>query len=463
LPGQTRTWVVQQADGVTDSSGSRHRLVQGTRRCTLTTGPHRACSLGPGAKDNRRAGLHRPRGWLRQFAALLTPRAAAVGRLALERDVPVRRRRLGAASREAVRERFRPTRPRMRALVAWPGGRLCWRAVPAPPPPGGCEAVVRPIAMATCDLDRALALGATQFPLPLRFGHECVAEVLSVGGQVTSVVPGQRVVVPFQISCGACAPCRQGRTGNCGSVPPFSMYGFGVGGGHWGGVFCEQVAVPFADAMLVPLPDGLDPLAAASVGDNVCDGYRHIAPHLPRILRRDPGAEVLIIAGVTRRPVFSPSVSLYAGLVARALGAGTVYLADTRPPVRDHAARLSLVPLHPGELRSLRPAPLVVEASALPRGLALAISKTATDGICSSIGTLHVRARLPAGLMYARNVTLHMARAHARALIPPVLTLMEERSLHPEAVTTTVASLDDAPAVLRDHLLGDSTKTILFA
>lgn len=246
----------------------------------------------------------------------------AVGRLALERDAAVRLRRLAAAANAAARCRLRPARPRMRALVAAPGGRLSWRGVPAPPP-GPLEAVVHPIAVATCDLDRALGLGATPFPFPppLRFGHECVAEVVSVGGQVTRVLSGQRVVVPFQISCGTCPACRCGRTGNCASVPLFSMYGFGVSGGHWGGAFADQLTIPYAGAMLAPLPDALDPAAAASVADNVCDGYRHVAPFLPDLLQRDPGAEVLIIAGVTRRPVFSPSIPLYAGLTARALGA----------------------------------------------------------------------------------------------------------------------------------------------
>jgi alcohol dehydrogenase len=349
----------------------------------------------------------------------------------------------------------------MRALVVSPGGRLSWRAVPAPPPPRPHEALVHPIAVATCDLDRPLALGATPFPLPLRFGHECVAEVLSVGDQVARVRPGQRVVVPFQISCGSCRPCQAGHTGNCASVPPISMYGFGVAGGHWGGALSDQLVVPYADAMLVPLPVTLDPVAAASVADNVCDGYRHMAPFLPDLLRRDPDTEVLIVAGVTRRPVFSPSIPLYAGLVARALGARSVHLADTRPRVRDHARRLGLLPLHPQELRRHRPAPLVVDASACPRGLRLALSNTAPDGVCSSVGTLHVRARLPVGLMYGRNVAFHIAWTHARTRIPQVLQLMSEGRLHPEAVATTVASLEEAPAVLHDHVFGDGTKTIL--
>ncbi len=122
------------------------------------------------------------------------------------------------------------------------------------------------------------------------------------------------------------------------------MYGFGIGGGHWGGAFCDQLTIPYADAMLSPLPDVLDPVAAASVADNVCDGYRHVAPYLPDLLQHDPCAPVLIVAGVTRRPVVSPSIPLYAGLAARALGARTIYFADTRSRVRDHAGN----PPYPG-------------------------------------------------------------------------------------------------------------------
>ena len=50
-----------------------------------------------------------------------------------------------------------------------------------------------------------------------------------------------------------------------------------------GRVIADQLAVPFADAMLVPLPDGIDVVAVASVADNVSDGYRHVAPHLPAL------------------------------------------------------------------------------------------------------------------------------------------------------------------------------------
>jgi alcohol dehydrogenase len=311
-------------------------------------------------------------------------------------------------------------------------------------------------------MDCPVMLGATQIPLPLHPGHECVAEVLSVGHKVMAVAPGDRVIVPFQINCGACPPCLAGYTGSCLGVPPLSMYGFGFAGGHWGGAFSDQLSVPFADAMLVALPDGVDPAAAASVADNVCDAYRHIGPHLPRVLASDPDAPVLIVAAVGKRSLFTPSCPLYTGLIARAMGARTVCFADTRPSVRAHAERLGMQALHPRKLRRMPPFPLVADVSV--DGLRTALESTAPDGICSSSGGLHRHARIPFLQMYIRNATLHVGRTHVRALIPDVLTLITESGLQPETVTTTVAALDDAPRVLHEHLLnGDSVKTVLVA
>lgn len=197
--------------------------------------------------------------WLRHAGHLVNPMAWTAARVALERNAELRGARLMSAARDRVNQRRNPTRPTMRALSVRPGGRFVWRSVPSPPLPGPDGALVHPIAVATCDLDRAVVLGHSPFPLPLHFGHECVAEVVQVGDQVTDFRPGQRVVVPFQISCGRCRHCQTGHTGSCVTVPPLSMYGFGVGGGHWGGALSDVLAVPYADAMLVSLPKGSSP------------------------------------------------------------------------------------------------------------------------------------------------------------------------------------------------------------
>src|ERR1700740_3402976 len=139
----------------------------------------------------------RRRGWGRHYAGLLGP-AGAMAASVLAKDKPAERL---ARLRTALAAK---SNARQRGLVAGPGGRLAWQNVPAPAPPAPPAATVRPIAIATCDMDRPIMLGHTPFPLPLHLGHECVAEVVAVGDDVRGFKPGERVVVPFQISCGAC-------------------------------------------------------------------------------------------------------------------------------------------------------------------------------------------------------------------------------------------------------------------
>jgi alcohol dehydrogenase len=305
-----------------------------------------------------------------------------------------------------------------------------------------------------------MLLGRTPFLLPLCCGHECVADVLSVGEQVKNVRPGQRVLVPFQINCGECATCQLGQTSNCTSVPPISMYGFGVGGGHWGGALAEQLAVPFADGMLVPLPDGVDPAAAASAADNLADAYSHIAPHLPDLLKRDPDTHVRIIVASNARSPYSASVPLYTGMISRALGARHVHLIDARAHVREQAEQLGMEAHTPAEGRRLNPAALVIDAGASPASLRAAIHATAPEGLCRSSGMLHRLSGIPVGAMYGRNITLRVGRVHARAVIPGLLEMIASGRLHPERVITNVVPFDEAPQGLAEHIHSDATKTV---
>ncbi len=419
---------------------------------------HPHASVGPNALASTGAHPHHPRGYVRHYAGLLTPGAGAAIPALLERNRMQRLERLLRAGISGAGRR-RAGRRRMRALLAVPGARMCWHSVGAPASPGPEEAIVHPLAAATCDVDCPLALGAMNLALPVHLGHECVAEVLAVGERVSAVKLGDRVVVPFQISCGRCSSCSAGYPGSCLSVPPLSAFGMGVGGGHFGGAFSDELLVPYADAMLVPLPDRVAAAAAASLSDNVADAYRHIAPHLPALLQADADARILIIAGLSRRPLLSASVALYAGQIALALGARNVRLVDSRAQVRAHAERLGLIALKPRELRGHAPAALVVHSSADP--LRLALTHTAPDGVCTSNGGLHRSNRIPLIQMYIRRCTLHIGIPHARTNIPGALELIVSGKLRPEQVTTNIAPFDEAPRALREHCLAGMTKTVL--
>jgi threonine dehydrogenase-like Zn-dependent dehydrogenase len=322
---------------------------------------------------------------------------------------------------------------------------LEWRDSPPRRIDSDDAALVRPIAVATCDLDALILAGASPFPAPFVIGHEGVAEVVEVGDRVTSFAPGQRVIVPFQVSCGTCAPCLDGRTGNCATVPWSSTYGFGFGDAYWGGFLDDLVNVPFADHMLVPLPAGVAPEAAASASDNIPDGFRTVS-----MLRdRWPGAPVLVVGGAG-----PGSIGVYAVGHAIALGAERVLYVDADERRRTIAERLGAETLAELPERLDERFPITVDASANPRGLELALRSTAADGICTSTGIYfdaEDAPRFPLFEMYVLNATFVTGRVHARAVIPEVLDGIESGRLDPTQVTTRVVDWQDAPGALLER------------
>lgn len=327
----------------------------------------------------------------------------------------------------------------MRELTLIEPRRLEWADVDEPQRRDDRDALVRPLAVATCDLDAMIIAGQTPWQPPIAIGHECVAEVLEPadGGPVR----GALVTVPFQLSCGGCERCRRGLTGNCESVPFLSMYGFGSAGGNWGGFLSDVVRVPFSDHMLVPLPDGVSAEAAASVSDNVADGWRLVAPGLDEW----PGGEVLIAGG-------SPSVGLYGVQVAVALGAGRVVYCDVQDERLRKAEALGAEVVE-GYPERLGPFPVTAMVAADPAALALATRSTAPDGICTCAGIVfQPETPVPLLEMYTKVTTFRTGRVHARSTIPRVLELMADGRLQPDAVTDRVLGWDEAPEALADNL-----------
>jgi alcohol dehydrogenase len=265
----------------------------------------------------------------------------------------------------------------VRQLEIVGAGTARWTDADAPRLQGDGEALVRPLAVAMCDLDAAFLSGVEPIAEPFALGHECVAEVVEIGDAVRGAAPGDVVVVPFQISCGDCPACLAGHTASCRTVPRGSAYGMQPLGGAWGGALADLLRVPFADAMLVALPAGLDPVAVASVADNVPDGYRAVAAPLAQA----PGADVLVVGGWAR------SVGLYAAACAKALGAGRVAYADTDPGRLEQAAALGAEPIAIGDAwpAKLGRFPITVDASGQHDGLHAALRSTAADGTCTSV------------------------------------------------------------------------------
>lgn len=90
--------------------------------------------------------------------------------------------------------------------------------------PGPGEALVRMAAAGLCHTDLGVASGALPFPLPGVLGHEGAGVVEAVGPGVTSVVPGDHVLLSFT-SCGGCRDCRDGHPAYCATWLPLNLLG----------------------------------------------------------------------------------------------------------------------------------------------------------------------------------------------------------------------------------------------
>jgi threonine dehydrogenase-like Zn-dependent dehydrogenase len=330
-------------------------------------------------------------------------------------------------------------------------GHVEWREIARPTVMDGEDALVRPVAVATCDLDTGLIYGRVLFPGPFPLGHEGVGEVVEVGSEVTAVAVGQRVIIPFQVSCGTCARCSRGLTASCERVDPGAMYGLEPVGGPWGGFLGDVVRVPWADHMLVPLPDGLDPVDVASLSDNICDGWRTVAP----FATDPPNTSLLVVSGE------APSITCYTIAIARALGIEQVdYLEFPRglPGQLDKASRAGANILDSPEQVHTQHYTLTVCSSFDVDALKLALRATEPDGTCVVNAIFFQEAvPLPMLSMYRRGVRLVTGRVNARAVLPKALNLIVEGAFHPESVTDAIVAWDDAP----DALVAEPQKLVI--
>src|SRR5213075_591082 len=105
--------------------------------------------------------------------------------------------------------------------------------------------------------------GRTTAPPNLILGHEITGEVIEAGRDVEFIKKGDIVSVPFNIACGRCRNCKEGRTGICLNVNPArpgAAYGY-VDMGGWVGGQAQYVMCPYADFNLLKFPDRAQAMA----------------------------------------------------------------------------------------------------------------------------------------------------------------------------------------------------------
>jgi len=122
-----------------------------------------------------------------------------------------------------------------------------------------CEhgVILKIIATNICGSDQHMVRGRTTAEAGLVLGHEITGQVIEAGRDVEFIKVGDVVSVPFNIACGRCRNCKEGKTGICMNVNPArpgAAYGY-VDMGGWVGGQAEYVMIPYADFNLLKFPD----------------------------------------------------------------------------------------------------------------------------------------------------------------------------------------------------------------
>lgn len=157
----------------------------------------------------------------------------------------------------------------MKALTYLEHGRFAVTEKPKPVVTDPRDAVVRVTLGSICTSDLHIKHGSVPRAVPgITVGHEMVGVVESVGAEVKTVRPGDRVTVNVETFCGECYFCRHGWVNNCTDPNGGWALGCRIDGGQ-----TEFVRVPYADQGLDKIPDGVTDEQALFVGDILATGF----------------------------------------------------------------------------------------------------------------------------------------------------------------------------------------------
>jgi len=370
--------------------------------------------------------------------------------------------------------------------LTWHGkGDIRCESVPDPKIEHGRDAIIKVTACAICGSDLHIYGGIIPgMKSGDVLGHETMGEVVEVGSENTKLKVGDRVVVPFTISCGECFFCKRGFFSGCERTNPdhdkaAKLWGNSPGGlfgyshllGGYAGGQAEYLRVPYADVGPLVVPDGLTDEQVLFLSDIFPTGY--MAADFCNI---QPG-DTIAIWGCG--PVGQMAIRS-----AFLLGAERVIAIDTVPERLALAQASGAITLdfmdediydRIMELTKGRGADACIDAvgtEAEPMASAdsmLDRVKTAlfmgTDRphvlrqaihCCRNFGTVSIVGvyggfldKMPMGSAINRGLTFRMGQTPVQHYLPTLLERIEKGEIDPSFVITHTASLEDGPELYK--------------
>jgi alcohol dehydrogenase len=324
----------------------------------------------------------------------------------------------------------------VKAFVYDGPGERAWRDVPQPSLIDPTDAIVRVDAVTICGTDLHILKGDVPTVDPGRIlGHEAVGTIQEVGAAVSTVKPGDRVLVSCISACGRCQYCRVAAYGQC------------LGGGGWilghriDGTQAEYVRVPFADTSTYVLPDQVSSEAAVLLADILPTSYE-VGVRNGKV---QPGDTVVIVgagpiglAAITTSQLYSPSHIVAVDLAQSRLDAAKQFGADVvATPSQDVAGRIH-------ELTGGLGADVVIEAVGVPESFELCTTLVRPGGRIANVGVHGKPATLHLEDLWIRNITITTGLVDTYST-PTLLRMLAAGRLDTSRFITHRFSLDEMP------------------
>jgi glutathione-independent formaldehyde dehydrogenase len=363
-------------------------------------------------------------------------------------------------------------------------------------PFGGKDAphgvILKVVTTNICGSDQHMVRGRTTAPQGLILGHEITGEIIEKGSDVEMLEVGDLVTVPFNIACGRCRNCREGKTGICLTVNPArpgAAYGY-VDMGGWVGGQAEYVMVPYADFNLVKFPNrekAMEKIRDLTLLSDIFPTGFHGCVQAGV----GPGSTVYI-AG-------AGPVGLAAAAGAQLLGAAVVIVGDMIPERLAQARSFGCETIDVSKVTSLgeaiaeilgepevdsavdcvgfearghgsdavveRPATVLNSLQEIARaGGSIGIPGLYVTGdpggvdAAAKIGALSIRF----GLGWAKSCSFHTGQCPVLRYNRQLMKAILHDKVHPaKAVNVTMISLDDAPQGYKDFDQGAAKKFVI--
>ena len=363
-------------------------------------------------------------------------------------------------------------------------------------PFGGKDAphgvILKVVTTNICGSDQHMVRGRTTAPQGLILGHEITGEIIEKGNDVEMLEVGDLVTVPFNIACGRCRNCREGKTGICLTVNPArpgAAYGY-VDMGGWVGGQAEYVMVPYADFNLIKFPNrekAMEKIRDLTLLSDIFPTGFHGCVQAGV----GPGSTVYI-AG-------AGPVGLAAAAGAQLLGAAVVIVGDMIPERLAQARSFGCETIDVSKVTSLgeaiaeilgepevdsavdcvgfearghgadavveRPATVLNSLQEIARaGGSIGIPGLYVTGdpggvdAAAKIGALSIRF----GLGWAKSCSFHTGQCPVLRYNRQLMKAILHDKVHPaKAVNVTMISLDDAPKGYKDFDQGAAKKYVI--